>query len=304
MARRIVLVAIAILGLAAPQGLPAQESVAARFAAGQPDLVCAHRSAAMEGAPENTLAWIEAGIGLGVDMLHINPQLTADGQYVLMHDATLNRMTDVETVYPDGPPGGPTRAQRAGRDYVRDYTLEEIRRLRIVASEEAAGQPVPTLAEALDLVDGRALVMLGLKAYEVESLAGALERFDPDGLLLFDLYYPGTDQSKLKSLSEATGIGVAVSLFRSTDPLADLDGIHGQLGEALKLVTLSRRDVTPAVLDRMQGLGLRLGLSGWDASEDYALAEKDDLGPWQAAIALGFVMFTDRPDLVLGLLGR
>ena len=60
----------------------AQVSVNERLALGQPDTVMAHRSAEMDGMPENSLAWIQAAIDRGVDMVHINPQLTADDEYV------------------------------------------------------------------------------------------------------------------------------------------------------------------------------------------------------------------------------
>ena len=98
----------------------AQVSVEARLAEGQPPMVVAHRTAVFGDHPENTLTWLEAGIERGVDMLHINLQRTADGQYILMHDQTLNRTTDVESVYSEGAPGGPTREQRGGQDYVGD----------------------------------------------------------------------------------------------------------------------------------------------------------------------------------------
>ena len=287
-----------------PQGLSAQVTVEDRFAIGQPKVVSAHRSAMMGGAPENTLAWIEHGISLGVDMLHINPQETSDGHYVLMHDQTLNRMTDVEQVFPEGPPGGPTREQRGGKDYVRDYKLAEIRRLTINADEGAERHPVATLGEALELINGRTLVRLGLKAYDVDGLAAALDSYDTENALLFELYYPGTDQSKLRELAETTGIAVSVSLFRSTDYLADLEHIYGQMGPALKLVGVDRAGITSDFLARMAELGLRIGISGWNTGEDFALGEKADPGPWAEAIDLGFVLSTDRPDLVMELLNN
>ena len=104
----------------------AQVSVDERLSGDQPHAVIAHRSAEMGGAPENSLAWIRKAIERGVDMVHVNPQLTADDRYVLMHDSTLNRTTDVADVFPSGPPGGPTREQRSGKDYVRDLSLIHI----------------------------------------------------------------------------------------------------------------------------------------------------------------------------------
>ena len=260
--------------------------------------ISAHRSAEMGGHPENSLAWIEYAIGLGVSSIHINPQLTRDDRYVLMHDPTLNRTTDVEAVLPEGPPGGPTREQRGGKDYVRDYTLDEIRTLRL-----ADGQAVPTLEEALDLAEGRIIVSLGLKGYEVESLAQALDGRETDGLLLKELYYSGTDQSKLRALADRTGIGVRAALFRSRDHLKDFEGLFAQIGPALKWVGADAKRLTPEFVDRATDLEVGIYISGWDAGEDFALRMEGDVGPWKAILDQGFGASTDQPELLLDALG-
>ncbi|MBS0125145.1 glycerophosphodiester phosphodiesterase family protein [Thetidibacter halocola] len=286
-----------------PARIAAPADVESWLAEGQPPLVIAHRSAEIGRLPDNTLAWIEAAIALGVDALHVNPQQTADDGYVLMHDNTLNRTTDVEAVFPDGPPGGPTRQQRGGRDYVRDYTAADIARLRITDSAGVV-HPVPTLHEALDLVGGRVVVQLGLKTYEAESLAEALRGRDPDGLLLMELYSAGSDQSRLRALADRTGIGVAASLYRSRDYLADFEALHAQIGPALRMVSVRSAGVTPAFLATVSERGVRVAISGWDGGEDSALVYKDDPGPWRAALAHGFSALTDQPERLLTALGR
>lgn len=52
-----------------------------------------HRGAA-HLAPENTLESIQKAIDIGVDLVEIDVQSTADGRIVLMHDDTVNRTTD------------------------------------------------------------------------------------------------------------------------------------------------------------------------------------------------------------------
>lgn len=302
MPRRLVVACLVVAGLAVNWSAALGASLAERLNAGGPPVVIAHRSAEMGGAPENSLAWIEHAIGRGVDMVHVNPQLTADGRYVLMHDPTLNRTTDVETVFPEGPPNGPTRAERGGRDYVGDYTLAEISALHLTDSAGAA-HPVPTLEAALDLARGRILVQLGLKSYEVESLAAVLNARDKGNLLLFELYVSGTDQSKLRALSEATGIPVAVTLYQSRDFLKDLDGIAAQLGPRLAMVNVGAAKVTPAFLARLEELDVRLAISGWSGAEDMALAGGDP-GPWLKALDLSPIALTDRPEALLEALGR
>jgi len=258
----------------------------------------------MGGAAENTLAWLGYAIERGVDAVHINPQRTADGHYVLMHDNTLNRMTDVEEVFPEGPSSGPTRDQQGGKDYVGYYTLDEIRQLHVTKGAPGGRQPVPTLEEALDFIDGRVIVLLGLKSYDRPSLAAVLRGRDTGNILLFELYYSGTDQSKLRDLAAATGLGVDVALYGSRNYVKDLNGIHAQLGTSLRGIHVKSSGLTHEFLSRMGDLGLRLFISGWDGGEDYALVDRADPGPWRAAIATGFGVLTDQPDAVLRLLGR
>ncbi|SMX24516.1 glycerophosphodiester phosphodiesterase family protein [Boseongicola aestuarii] len=294
--------AFALLAWAFP--LAAQNTVDARFARDQPPIVMAHRSATIEGYPENTLEWIEGAIKSGIDMVHINPQLTADGKYVLMHDSTLNRMTDVEDVFPKGPPGGPTRAQRGGKDYVRDYTLEEIRDLRVVGFPGFGAYGVPTLSEALDLVDGRALIALGLKAYEIESLSGTLQRQDTQNLLLYELHYSGSEQSKLRILAETAEIAVGLALVQSGDYLKELEDVSRQLDPYLRMVSIKSSRLSPEFIAQAGNLGLRVAVSGWASREDFALIERDDPQPWLAVLEADLSVVTDAPEAVLRLMGR
>ena len=219
-------VCLAALQLQATGAL-AEVSFQERLAEGQPPAVSAHRSAYMNGFPENSLAWIQDAIDRGIDIIHINPQVTADDAYVLMHDHTLNRTTDVESAFPDGVPGGPTREERWGKDYVRDYTSEQLQSLKIVNGEDGGSHHVPSLGDALDLADGKILVRIGLKSYEVDSLATALRGYEPSSLILFELFRSDTEQSKLRELSEATGIGVSVALLGPKEALDDLNDIAG-----------------------------------------------------------------------------
>jgi glycerophosphoryl diester phosphodiesterase len=76
-------------------------------------------------APENTVAAFERSYALGVRYLETDVRLTADGVVVAFHDAYLRRTTGV-------------------RGRIADLTWDQVRRLRI------GGEPVPTLAEALE----------------------------------------------------------------------------------------------------------------------------------------------------------
>jgi glycerophosphoryl diester phosphodiesterase len=97
-------------------------------------------------APENTLSAINNAIELGVDMIEIDVQQTRDGMLVLMHDETVNRMTN-------------------GEGELADFTYDELLALRVKQSqggEDTAftDEHIPTLEEVMLLVKDRAMVNL------------------------------------------------------------------------------------------------------------------------------------------------
>ena len=110
-----------------------------------------------EGAPENSLAAFQhaAEQGYGVEL---DVQITADGEAVVFHDATLDRMTGT-----------------TGR--VRDFAARDLQKLRLGRSDET----IPTLAEALAVIGHRALVLVELKTPSGE--VGPLEKRVHDVLL-------------------------------------------------------------------------------------------------------------------------
>jgi len=112
--------------------------------------VIGHRGAAAR-APENTLAGLCEAHALGAKWVEFDVMLTADGVPVLIHDETLERTTD-------------------GRGEVARHTAAEIRSLDAGAwfAPRFAGERVPTLAEAVDL-----LVRLGLSVnVEIKPATG------------------------------------------------------------------------------------------------------------------------------------
>ena len=142
--------------------------------------IVAHRGASSTH-PENTLPSFEAAIALGASVIELDARLTADGVAVVMHDHDVSRTTD-------------------GAGLVHELTAEQVRGLQAGTYEVPAH--VPTLAEALEVLSGRAAVAIEIKnipgepAYESdhESIVRAalddLERTAFDGPVLFLSFNP------------------------------------------------------------------------------------------------------------------
>ena len=97
-------------------------------------VVVGHRGA-MAHAPENTLASFRKAMELRAHAAECDVRLTADGEVVLLHDPTVDRVTN-------------------GTGFVGALTLRELKRLDAGSwfGPQYAGERIPTLAELLELV--------------------------------------------------------------------------------------------------------------------------------------------------------
>jgi glycerophosphoryl diester phosphodiesterase len=129
-------------------------------AAAEP-LVIAHRGASGY-LPEHTLEAQAMAVAQGADFIEQDVVLSRDGVPLVLHDVTLDTVTDVAERFPD-------RARADGRYYAIDLDLAEIRELRVAERRDpATGDPafagrfpqgrarfaVATLAESIELIQG------------------------------------------------------------------------------------------------------------------------------------------------------
>jgi glycerophosphoryl diester phosphodiesterase len=110
--------------------------------------IYAHRGASIE-FPENTLAAFRRAIEVGAPGAELDVHLTKDGEAVVIHDETVDRTTN-------------------GRGWVQDLTLADIRDL-----DAGDGERIPTLAEVLELCEGK--LVLDIEVKEGRAAAKVLE---------------------------------------------------------------------------------------------------------------------------------
>jgi glycerophosphoryl diester phosphodiesterase len=130
-------------------------------------LTSAHRGE-HEHHPENSLPAIQGAIDAGMDFVELDVRTTSDGQLVLMHDPTVNRMTN-------------------GKGKVKDMTLAEIKKLDL--GVRFPGQfpslRVPTFDEVLELCKGKIGIYVDTKDATPQDLIAAIERHDMGTHVMF-----------------------------------------------------------------------------------------------------------------------
>src|ERR1700754_805710 len=90
-------------------------------------LIASHRGTHND-FPENSMSAFKKGIELGIDVIEADVRHTKDDSLVIMHDATVDRMTN-------------------GKGRVDEFTFEEIRKLRLKFNGQLTDEKIPTLEE-------------------------------------------------------------------------------------------------------------------------------------------------------------
>ena len=136
--------------------------------------VVAHRGA-HRGIPENSLAAYQKAIDLGADFVEIDLRTTKDGQFVSVHNSTIDAYVKGAT----------------GR--VEDMTLAELRSLDIGIGIDPKwkGTQIPTFSEILDLCKGKIGIYLDLKNGDVSNLVEVVRRH---GMERDVLWYASPDE--------------------------------------------------------------------------------------------------------------
>ncbi len=125
-------------------------------------LVIAHRGFS-KIHPENTLAAFEAAIAAGADAIELDLTLCADGEFVVIHDDTLDRTTD-------------------GTGLVCEQTLAQLRALDAGKGfgGVAGDTRIPALAQLLEQIAPRIMLNIEVKPFfaleQVEAFQLALGR--------------------------------------------------------------------------------------------------------------------------------
>src|SRR5690606_14059762 len=170
--------------------------------------VSAHRGGPRKGIAEHCIATFQYTLSHGPAILEIDPRYTKDGQIVLMHDPTLDRTTN-------------------GTGKVSDYTLEEIRKLRLKDTEgNLTDYRIPTLDEALQWAKGKTILVIDAKDVPIEVRARKIieNKAEANAILIS---YSIADTKTCYELSEDIVMEVMMSDMEQVETL-DRSGVPWQ----------------------------------------------------------------------------
>ncbi len=208
-------------------------------------LVCAHRGVT-HFLPENTLLAFEYAIHNGADVIEVDVRQSANGEFVVMHDSTVERTTD-------------------GLGYVEDLTLKELKELRIKSEELVLGTfdqfevrydpglpvpddlTIPTFAEAVDFIDGRAIIYVDFKTGDRQALAGIIRDMGRQD----QVYIAARSLAQAEELASVPG----TVLMGNPNSIAEIDAFV-DLGAVL--LEIGFWEVTPFMVDRIHARGAKL----------------------------------------------
>jgi glycerophosphoryl diester phosphodiesterase len=263
--------------------------------------LAAHRGGARLW-PENSLRAFRESLALGVDLLELDVHLTADGQVVVIHDATLDRTTDGHGAVGERGAAELVRVRLRGPDgVVTDERLPTFQEVLAVVAPSRAGLlvevkgPVAGVNVIYERIDGEARITPG-PAYAglVPKTLAALRQASMLGRVNVMGFSPDVvTETRALEPSVPTTFLVAAAHVRNMDALPE-----AAIAWAARLgatdLGIQHTLASPGVLAAARAAGLRIGV--WTVNDEEAMRH---------VIALGVdVLTTDRPDLARRVLGR
>ncbi len=156
----------------------------------QSPIIFAHRGASAH-APENTIPAFELALLQGADGVELDAKLSADGEIVVIHDATVNRTTN-------------------GHGRVSALNFTELRKLDAGSffSEKFRGVKIPTLSEVFEAVGKTPIINIELTNYYmrrddlVNKVCDLIKKHNNHKQILFSSFFASNLRDAARVLPE------------------------------------------------------------------------------------------------------
>ena len=163
--------------------------------------------------PENTLPAYQAAIDAGADFIEVDVRTTSDGNLVMMHDPTVDSMTN-------------------GKGALKDMTLAQVRAL------DVRGGQVPTFDEVLALARGKIGIYVDSKQVSAADMIAAVEKYAmQDKIVVYGGYQYLKDVAALRPKVKVMPESVSVAACKKL-----VDEFHP------KVIAFNARDFTDDVI--------------------------------------------------------
>ncbi|QMW06315.1 glycerophosphodiester phosphodiesterase family protein [Spirosoma foliorum] len=135
-------------------------------------IISGHRGGMVNGFAENSLASFENTLKYTPAFFETDPRLTKDSVIVLLHDATLERMTN-------------------GTGKLSDYTWEDLKKLRLKDIQgNLTQQRIPTLEEAIEWARGKTVLNLDRKDVPPSMTAAIIRKHKATAFVMLTVHSP------------------------------------------------------------------------------------------------------------------
>jgi glycerophosphoryl diester phosphodiesterase len=201
--------------------------------------IIAHRGASAN-APENTLPAFQAALDAHADLVELDTHHSRDDRPVVFHDRMLDRTTDAQ-------------ARWGGRSLsLARYPLAALQVLDAGTWFDArfAGTPIPTLEEALALIQPAATTLIERKTGDAATLTHLLETEDVTSAVIVQAF----DWDFLEALRALAPRVPLAALGKGSLSDAALERV---VGLAALAVVWRDSDVHAALVDRIHARGLQ-----------------------------------------------
>ena len=245
--------------------------------------VIAHRGD-WRNAPENSLQSIEKAIAMKVDMIELDIQPTKDGNFICMHDETLDRTS-------------------TGKGPIKDYTTEELKKFVLRSGNGIkTRQPIPTLKEALNVCKGRILVNIDKGGTYIKEIMPIIQECGMEKQVIIKGYSPVEKVKKEYGSNESMLYMPIVNLWDKEAVATIQTFIKNFTPIAYELCFKDDANPNLKIIDEIAKSGSRVWMNTlWDSlcgghdDENALLESKDKHWGWMLKHKATMIQ-TDRPQ--------
>jgi len=228
-------------------------------------IVIAHRGD-HTAAPENTIKSYDDAAATGVDYVEVDVRTSSDGQLVVMHDGTVDRMTN-------------------GKGSVKDMSWEALQQLTVSDKNrpELGNHRIPLFADVLKACRGKVGIYLDFKDGDVAQTWQLIQSNHMEDHIVV---YINREEDLSRWQKAAPKVPLMVSL---PDNINDIQSyLQFQKTAKVQIIDGSYRDYTPELVKAINKNGQSIWVDVQEKGEDPSL--------WNKVRALGVQgMQTDHP---------